>query len=66
VEGNELKAGIVRVGGYSMSGIQEEGAGVLVELVFYMKENGGEVEIVKLVDDIRDFLILKKSIKINK
>jgi hypothetical protein len=66
VEGNELKAGIVRIGGYSMSGIQEEGAGVLVELVFYMKENGGEVEIVKLVDDIQDFLISKKSIKINK
>jgi hypothetical protein len=66
VEGNELKAGIVRVGGYSMSGIQEEGAGALVELVFYMKENGGEVEIVKLVDDIRDFLISRRSIKINK
>jgi len=65
-EGNELEEGIVRVGGYSLSGVQEEGPGVLFELVFYTKEKGGEVEIIKLIDDIKDYVINKRNIEINK
>jgi hypothetical protein len=65
-EGNELEEGIVRVGGYSLSGVREEGPGVLFELVFYIKEKGGEVEIVKLVDDIKNYVINNRNIKISK
>lgn len=64
--GNELEAGVVKVGGYSMSGIQERGSGILVELVFCIKEIGGKIEIVKLVDDIKDYEIQKRSIGVIK
>ena len=65
VEGNELEPGIVRIGGYSMSGIQERKPGILVEIVFLVKEMDGEIEIVKLVDDIQDFIIQKRRIRMN-
>ena len=65
VEGNESEPGKVRIGGYSTSGIQERKPGVLVEIVFWIKETDGEIEIVKLVDDIQDFIIQKRRIKIN-
>jgi len=65
VEGNELEPGVVRVGGYSMSGIQERKPGMLMEIVFLIKEMGGEIEIVKLVDDIQDFIIHKRRIRMN-
>ncbi len=65
VEGNESEPGIVRVGGYNMSGIQERKPGMLVELVFLIKELGGKIEIVKLVDDIQDFTIQKRRIRMN-
>ena len=63
VEGNELEPGVVRVGGYSMSGIQERKPGILVEIVFLIKEMDGKIEIVKLVDDIQDFIIQKRRIR---
>jgi hypothetical protein len=66
LEGNELEEGIVRIGGYSLSGVQEEGPGVLFELVFFIKEKGEEVEIIKLVDDIKNYVINKGNIEINK
>ena len=66
LDGNEIEPGIIRVGGYSMSEIQESEPGVLVELVFYMRETGGDVEIVKLFDDIRGFIIQKGNIKLDK
>jgi hypothetical protein len=65
VEGNESEPGIVRVGGYNMSRIQERKPGMLVELVFLIKEMGGKIEIVKLVDDIQDFTIQKRRIRMN-
>ncbi|MBA7665517.1 hypothetical protein ES703_73591 [subsurface metagenome] len=65
VEGNELEPGVVRVGGYSMSGIQERKPGMLVEIVFLIKEMDSKIEIVKLVDDIQDFIIQKRRIRMN-
>lgn len=59
VKGNELLSGVVRIGGYSMSGIQDMINGTLVELIFHVSESGGEVEIVRITDDIQDFLIVK-------
>jgi hypothetical protein len=65
VEGNESEQGVVRVGGYSMSGIQERKPGILVEMIFLVKETGGKIEIVKLVDDIQDFIIQKRRIRMD-
>jgi len=65
VEGNELEPGVVKLGGYSMSGIQERKPGMLVEIVFLIKEMDGKIEIVKLVDDIQDFIIQKRRIIMN-
>ena len=65
VEGNESEPGIVRIGGYSMSGIQDRKPGILVEMVFLVKGVGGKVEIVKLVDDIQDFMIQNGRIRLN-
>jgi hypothetical protein len=64
VEGNEFESGKVRVGGYGMSAIQEMGPGVLVELIFYVREMGGEIEINKLVDDLVDSFLQNKIILI--
>jgi len=57
LDGNEVEAGIARVGGFGLSGIQDESQGVLVRLVFEMKEPGGEVEIGKATDDLAGFTI---------
>lgn len=65
VEGNELELGLVRVGAYSMSGIQERKPGTLVELVFLVDGTGGKLEIVELVDDIQDFIIQDGRIRLN-
>jgi len=65
VRGNEMEQGIVRIGGYSISAIQKEGPGVLVELIFYMKEEGGELEVLKLVDDLKDFIVQPGKIKLD-
>jgi hypothetical protein len=59
VAGNELENGVVRIGGYSMSGIQDMANGTLVELIFQLSEARGEVEIIRVVDDLKDFLIVK-------
>jgi hypothetical protein len=59
VDGNELASGVVRIGGYSMSGIQDMANGTLVELIFQLSEARGEVEIIRVVDDLKDFLIVK-------
>ncbi|MGB6864052.1 MAG: cohesin domain-containing protein, partial [Candidatus Aminicenantaceae bacterium] len=59
VDGNEVANGVVRIGGYSMSGIQDMTSGALVELIFQLSESGGEVEIIRVVDDLKDFLIVK-------
>ena len=59
VDGNEVANGMVRIGGYGLSGIQETPGGTLVELIFQMIESGGEVEIIRVVDDLKDFLVIK-------
>jgi hypothetical protein len=59
VDGNEVANGVVRIGGYSMSGIQEMTNGALVELIFQLSESRGEFEIIRVVDDLKDFLIVK-------
>ena len=64
LEGNEPEGGIVRVGGFRMSGIQKREPGILFELVFFVREKGGLVEIIKLVDDLQDFIIKEKIIEI--
>ena len=64
LEGNELKPGVVRVGGYSMSEIQERGSGILLELIFYIREMGGEIEITEIVDDLKDFVIQQSKTKV--
>lgn len=50
VDGNELENGIIRIGGFGMSGIQKRIDGTLVKLVFEINAPGGEVEIIKLDD----------------
>jgi hypothetical protein len=65
VEGNESEPGIVRVGGYSMSGIQEREPGMLVEIVLFIKEMDGKIEIVNLVDDIQDFIVRQRKIRVS-
>ncbi|MGD8540072.1 MAG: cohesin domain-containing protein [Candidatus Aminicenantes bacterium] len=59
VDGNEVSSGVVRIGGYSMSGIQDMKSGGLVELVFQVSESGGQVEITRILDDLQDYLIVK-------
>jgi hypothetical protein len=59
VGGNELMRGVVRIGGYSMSGIQEMASGSLIELIFQVGESGGEIEVMRITDDIQNFLIVK-------
>ncbi|MDH5743362.1 MAG: cohesin domain-containing protein, partial [Candidatus Aminicenantes bacterium] len=59
VDGNDIERGMVRIGGYSRSGIQDRSDGILVELVFQVREPGGEVEIVKAFDDLKEFIITR-------
>jgi len=59
VDGNDIERGVLRIGGYSMSGIQDMNGGVLVELVFQVSEPGGEVEIMQAVDDLKRFNITR-------
>jgi hypothetical protein len=57
VDGNEIASGIVRIGGYSMSGIQDWQDGILVRLKFEVSEPNGEIEITRVVDDLEAFTI---------
>jgi hypothetical protein len=59
VDCNEIEVGVARVGGFGLSGIQELYSGILVNMVFKLKEPGGEVEIVEADDDLKDFAIIK-------
>jgi hypothetical protein len=65
VEGNESEPGIVRVGGYNASGIQEREPGILAEIVFFVKDMDGKIEIINLVDDIQDFIVQKRRIRVD-
>ncbi len=59
VDGNDIGRGVVRIGGYSLSGIQDRSGGILVELVFQVREPGGDIEILRAVDDLKRFHITK-------
>jgi hypothetical protein len=59
IDGNEVADGVVRIGGYSMSGIQEMANGALIELIFQLNESRGDIEIIRVLDDLQDFLIVK-------
>jgi len=59
VDGNDIERGVVRIGGYSMSGIQDTGSDILVELVFQVSEPGGEVKIIRAYDDLKRFNITR-------
>jgi hypothetical protein len=59
VGGNEVADGVVRIGGYGMSGIQELASGTLVELIFQTDESRAELEITRIEDALKDFLIIK-------
>jgi hypothetical protein len=62
VDGNEIEEDVLRIGGYSKSGIQDTNGGALVELVFQLKESGGNVEIVGVMDDLEEFTILNSRV----
>jgi hypothetical protein len=59
VDGNSIERGLVRIGGYSMSGIQDTRGGILVELVFRVSEPGGKVKIIRAFDDLKKFNITR-------
>jgi len=59
VDGNDIERGVIRIGGYSMSGIQDRQNGILAELVFQVRESGGELEIIKVMDDVKDFIVIR-------
>lgn len=62
VDGNGIEGDVVRIGGYSTSGIQNVNSGILVELVFQEKESGGTVEMVDVMDDLEEFTILNSKV----
>jgi hypothetical protein len=61
VDGNNIEGDVVRIGGYSKSGILDMNGGILVELVFQVRESGGKVEIVDVMDDLKEFTILNSK-----
>jgi hypothetical protein len=63
--GNEVEPGIVRVGGYKLSGVQKRKPGRLVELIFSIKEKGAEVSLIGLVDDIAHSIVINGSLRID-
>jgi hypothetical protein len=52
VDGNEIEEGLLRIGGYGISGIKNSD-GVLVELIFQVKEAGGGLEITNSFDGLK-------------
>ncbi len=64
LDGNEIEAGIVRVGGYSLSEIQNRKPGILFELIFSIHGDEDEIEILETFDDIKDFVIKNKNAKL--
>jgi len=59
LDGMEVEPGVVRIGGFSLSSIQDEFRGSLVRLVFEIIEPGGQVEIIDATDDLENFTIIK-------
>jgi hypothetical protein len=59
-----MEAGFVRVGGYGLNKDQGRSPGVLFQLVFISHGGRGEVELVNLWDDLRDFEFRKRNTRI--
>ena len=65
LDGSEMEPGVVRVGGYSMSALQELSPGTLFHLIFAVTGGGGEIEMTQLLDDLQFFTIHKGIIAIH-
>jgi len=59
VEGTEIEPGVIRLGGFSMNGVLGADQGVLLNLFFQEYVPGGEVEITRIYDDLKDFMVIK-------
>jgi hypothetical protein len=64
LEGFAKEEGILRVGGYGMSQFQAKNPGVLFELVFHRSGGRGDVELVELFDEFRNFEMRKSNTRI--
>jgi hypothetical protein len=65
LEGNEIEPGLLRVGGYRMTGDQNKNSGRLVEFVFAVKITGGEVTLRTLTDDLAHSLVAEGNLRID-
>jgi hypothetical protein len=63
VDSYEPESGIVRVGGFGLSGSQKKGPGILIELIFSAYTGDGEIEIIRLEDDLQGFEMRERLIK---
>ena len=64
VRGNEIEFGRVMIGAYSLSRIQEKRQDTLLELVFSIEEEGGEINVIKIFDDIENYIIQRGKIRV--
>ncbi len=60
LDAHEYEPGKIRVGGFNLSPILEMAPDVLLELVFSVRDQGGEVEIDGVTDDFKSYFISKK------
>jgi len=60
-DANVMDEGMVKIGGFGLSGIQTNGPGVLLELLFSVNRRGGKLEIINLVDDLKNFTLPKNT-----
>jgi hypothetical protein len=59
VDGFQDVDGTLKVGGFAASPNQDHSDGVLIRMVFEIKESGAEVEIVNVFDDLADFIVIR-------
>ncbi|MGD9347887.1 MAG: hypothetical protein PVH84_18635, partial [Candidatus Aminicenantes bacterium] len=64
LDGSEVKPGRLKVGGFGMSEIMETEPGVLFYLVFNAHGGGGDVEIMRLTDDLLQYVIQTAKAKV--
>jgi len=57
VDGAEIEPGLIRVGGYGMSAIQDLNPGTLFNVIFTVPVGMAEIEIVNLLDDLQLYTI---------
>jgi hypothetical protein len=58
VDGVQDVHGTLKIGGFAAFPNQGPSDGVLVRMVFEIKEGGAEVEIVDVLDDLADFIVI--------